>query len=149
MFDIRILEALCRSLPEITTGIVFFVRRKSVDTRLAYSVLDELGVDEQRIQEQRPLINELADFEGLKKDWDGAFLMCFLSYLVLAFTASTVVLFSGMGVWVVVFVLVRLKLNDEKPGSRFRSRRFMMIAVFLVLIASISGKVATVFWQHK
>jgi hypothetical protein len=72
--------------------------------------------------------------------------MCILSYVVLAFTASPIILFSGIAVWIIAFALVRSALNEDVPGGRYRGRRLLTIVVGVMLITSTAGKIATVYW---
>jgi hypothetical protein len=147
MFDYNhLLEALCRSLPELVAGCTFFLRRTYVDTRHVEMVLGEFGVDAIKIQNQRLMVDELVDFESLKKDWDNAFLTCILTYVALAFVASPKILYSGIAIWIIAFVIVRFKLSEDSPGSMFRSRRLTTMIFVVVLTASAAGKVATVLF---
>jgi len=144
----EVLEVVCRSLPEVIAGVTFLVSRRRPDIKQARLLLDEIGLPESSIQDRGPLINDLTDFDRLVRSWESTSLMCILSYVVLAFVAPVLMVVSGVAIWVVVSVFVKLTIGGDSPESRYKSRRLLNWIIPCVLIVSAAGKVGTVLSNH-
>lgn len=141
-------ELLCRCAPEVVAAILFVQRRRKVDCAQSEALLKEFGIEESVINQQRELLNELVEFESVKRDWDSAWLSCILSYIVLLFVLPTAIEAIGLMFWIIAFVVMRQIVRDDRPGGRYRSRRFIIAAFICVVCLSVLAKTSAVLFKN-
>jgi hypothetical protein len=146
-YPLKAVESLCRCAPELAAGVLFFLRRRKVDSVQSETLLREFGVSEATINYHRELLDDLVDFEAVKKDWDGAWLSCVLSYVVLLFVVPIGIAGFGLMCWLVAFIWVRQTTSDVRPGDRYRSRRLISFWFWLLIVLSMMAKISTVYFR--
>ena len=142
----KALEGACQSLPELVSGILAYLRRRSVETTFVREVIEEIGLSAAKVDSNRELVADLVEFEGLKRDWETAFIWCGLSYVALTFVLPSIIVGIGFAFWIIVFVISRYIVpHEEGPRTRADSRPRLYGLLAVSLLLSIIGKMAGVF----
>jgi len=131
---------ICRCAPEITSGAVFLIRRKYPDISVFEDMLRRLQLVDRIDPAQRSLLEELVDFDQMRRDFEAALLICVAGYCLLMTLTPARSCAVGVLVWVVGWTVARCCFHYGDNESRIRRYRVIVILFIVVEICSVAAK---------